>query len=41
MENPPLKAVYGAGFQPLSLLLSPSWGFAPGWYEAAPSALEM
>jgi hypothetical protein len=33
------KPVNGAGFQPLSFLLLHSRGSAPGWYEAAPSAL--
>jgi hypothetical protein len=33
--------VNGAGLQPLSLLPSPSRGSAPGWYEAAPLALEL
>jgi hypothetical protein len=31
----------GAGFQPFSLLLFHSWGFAPGWYNIAPSALKL
>jgi hypothetical protein len=35
------KAVNGAGFQPLSFLLLHSRGSAPGWYEAAPSALKL
>jgi hypothetical protein len=35
------KPVNGAGFQPLSFLLLHSWGSAPGWYEAAPSALKL
>jgi hypothetical protein len=34
------KPVNGAGFQPLSFLLLHSRGSAPGWYEAAPSALK-
>jgi hypothetical protein len=35
------KPVNGAGFQPLSFLLLHSRGYAPGWYEAAPSALKL
>jgi hypothetical protein len=35
------KLVNGAGFQPLSFLLLHSRGSAPGWYEAAPSALTL
>ena len=32
--------IHGAGFQPLSLLLPQSWGFAPGWNSIALSALK-
>jgi hypothetical protein len=35
------KSDYGTGLQPLFFLLLHSWGFAPGWYEAAPSALKL
>jgi hypothetical protein len=36
-----LKTYFGAGFQPFFFLLLHSWGSAPGWYEAAPSALKL
>jgi hypothetical protein len=39
-EETVLKPVNGAGLQPLSFLLLHSRGSAPGWYEAAPSALK-
>jgi hypothetical protein len=35
------KPVNGAGLQPLFFLLPHSRGSAPGWYEAAPSALKL
>jgi hypothetical protein len=35
------RPVNGAGFQPFSFLLLHSRGSAPGWYEAAPSALKL
>ncbi len=31
----------GAGLQPKSSNLPFSWGFAPGWYNIAPSALKL
>jgi len=36
-----LNPFNGAGFQPLFVLLSQSWGFAPGWYGTAPLALKV
>jgi len=35
-----LKILNGSGFQPSLLMQFPSWGFAPDWYDLAPSALK-
>jgi hypothetical protein len=32
--------IHGAGFQPFSRWRIQSWGFVPGWYRAALSALK-